>query len=164
MSLAIKFQNLILTPFILGLFCENICDSCILCEVVQNASDIRVTKIRIWSFTFTQTVNSSFLKLLLVAFFLVKWNKSQSWELLNFSTAVSAKCISFRELPTGLVFAVPVNFLIRFPAENFFCTEQFDFFPTGSDSFKILSSQTGFMKGSFLRMECLFLSLNPGIH
>lgn len=73
-------------------------------------------------------VNSSFLKLLLVAFLLVKWNKSQSWELLNFSTAVSAKCILFRELPTGLVFAVPVNFLICFPAENFFCKEQFDFF------------------------------------
>lgn len=109
-------------------------------------------------------VKSSFLKLLLAAFLLVKWNKSQSWELLNFSTAVSAECISFRELPTGLVFAVPVNFLICFPTENFFCTEQFDFFPHWVRVVLNLEFTNSFTKGSFLQMECLFLSLNTGIH
>lgn len=40
MALAIKFRGLILIPFVWGLFCENICDACTLCEVVQNMSDI----------------------------------------------------------------------------------------------------------------------------
>lgn len=40
MSLAIKFQSLVMIPSILGLFCENICDICTLCEVVQNMSEI----------------------------------------------------------------------------------------------------------------------------